>query len=177
MLKTLAIAILVAIGGFAIYVALQPSLGSVTRTAVLPAKPEAIFANVNDLHRFQEWSPWAKLDPNAKTSFEGPASGTGSVFTWSGNNDVGEGKMTIVGSRPNEEVNIKLDFAKPFTSTSMARFALKPEGEGTRATWSMSGERPYLARAMCILFNADKMVGDMFEKGLAELGRVSSASH
>ena len=128
------------------------------------------------MHKWQEWSPWAKLDPNAKTTFEGPQSGVGSAFAWAGNSQVGEGKMTIIESQPNESVKFKLDFAAPFESTSQAEFQLKPEGSGTNVTWSMTGERPFLARAICIVFNGDKMVGETFEKGLANLGSVATAT-
>ena len=75
-----------------------------------------------------------------------------------------------------DSVKIKLDFEKPFASKSVANFELKPEGAGTNITWSMTGRRHFLARAMCILFNADKMVGDRFEQGLANLGKVASSS-
>jgi len=27
---------------------------------------------VNDFHQWDAWSPWAKLDPDAKITFEGP---------------------------------------------------------------------------------------------------------
>lgn len=174
MLKFILAAIVVVIGGFAAYVAFQPATGTITRTAVLNAPPDAIFSNINDLHRWEAWSPWAKLDPNSKTKYEGPQSGVGSAFSWAGNHEVGEGKMTIVESKPNDEVKLKLDFAKPFENTSMADFTLKPEGSGTRVTWSMTGKQHFLGRAMCILFRADKMVGEMFEKGLTDLGKVSA---
>ena len=45
------------------------------------------------------WSPWAKIDPAAKITFEGPPAGTGAGYTWAGNNKVGEGRMTITDSQ------------------------------------------------------------------------------
>ena len=176
MLKTIALALLVIVLAFAGYVALQPAVGTVTRSATIAAPPSAVFPYVNDLHKWQDWSPWAKLDPNAKATFGGPQAGTGAVFSWSGNNEVGEGKMTIAESKPDDYVKMNIDFAKPFAGTSVAEFQLKPEGAGTNVTWSMTGERPFFARAMCILFNGDKMVGDMFEKGLENLGKVATSA-
>src|SRR4051812_47061770 len=89
-------------------VAMQPSEFRVTRTADIAAPPETVFAQVNDFHNWDAWSPWAKLDPAAKNAFEGPASGTGSGFAWAGNDKVGEGHMTITDSHPSDLIRIKL---------------------------------------------------------------------
>ena len=175
MLKAILAAIVLIVAGFAAYVALQPSLGVVERSAVLQAPAEAVFANINDLHRMQTWSPWAKLDPNIKMTYTGPEVGKGSVMSWTGNNEVGEGRMEIVDSVPDQSVKLKLDFIKPFSSTSTSSFTLHPEGSGTRVTWNMTGERPFLMRAICIAMGADKMMREMFDKGLADLGRISSS--
>ncbi len=176
MLKKIALALVLIVLAFTGYVALQPAVGTITRSATLAAAPSAVFPYLNDLHKWQDWSPWAKLDPNAKVTFEGPTSGVGSAFAWAGNREIGEGKMTIVASEPDTGVKMKIDFAKPFASNSIAEFKLKPDGAGTNVTWSMTGKRHFLARAMCIVFNADKMVGDTFEKGLANLGQVAAAA-
>lgn len=174
MLKTIALVVLVALLGFAGYVAMQPEEGTITRSATIAAPPSAVFPYINDLHKWQDWSPWAKLDPSAKTSFEGPPAGVGSAFGWSGNSEVGEGKMTIAESKPDELVKMDINFAKPFSSKSVSEFQLKSEGAGTNVTWSMTGKKPFFARAMCIIFNADKQVGSMFEKGLANLNQIVS---
>ncbi len=156
------------------YVALLPPVGTVTRSATLPASPDAIFANINELKKWESWSPWAKIDPNAKMTYEGPAAGVGSSFAWAGNSEVGEGKLTITESVPAKSVKYKLDFKAPMEGVSDAELSLSPDSGGTKVTWSMTGERPFVQRIFCVLFQADKMVGDMFDKGLANLGAVAS---
>ena len=172
MLKKILIAIVVLVAGFAGYVAMQPSEFHVERTATIAAPPANVFQHVDDLHKWDAWSPWAKLDPNAKTTFEGPASGNGAVFAWSGNDEVGEGKMTILDSRPDEAIKIKTEFVKPFPGSSTSGFTFKPEGDKTVVTWNMQSEQPFLMRAMCIIFNGKKMIGDQFDKGLSNLKTV-----
>src|SRR5678815_2422355 len=93
--------------------------------------------------RWEAWSPWAKIDPAMKQTFEGSPAGTGAIYTWAGNNEVGEGRMTITDTRPAEFVRIKLDFIKPFAATNNAEFTFKPEGEQTRVTWTMTGEKNF----------------------------------
>ena len=173
MLKSILFLIIAGLAAFGTYVALQPAVGTVTRSATLAAPPDAIFAHVNELKKWEGWSPWAKIDPNAKMTYTGPAAGAGASFSWDGNREVGSGTLTITDSKPGAHVKYNLDFLKPFASTSTAEIVMKPDGTGTNVTWTMTGERPFLARAMCILFNADQMVGDMFDKGLANLGKVA----
>jgi uncharacterized protein YndB with AHSA1/START domain len=162
----------------AIVIAMRPSQFRITRSATIAAPPADVFAQVNDFHRWQEWSPWAKRDPNAKNTYEGNASGTGAIFRWSGNSQVGEGCMTILESRPNELILIKLEFLRPFKATNSAEFTFQPAGKETAVTWSMSGRHQFVMKAFGLFMNMDKMVGGDFEKGLANLNAVvTSAPH
>jgi uncharacterized protein YndB with AHSA1/START domain len=171
-LKKILIALLAVIAVFLIVVALQPSEFQVERTATMAAPPATVFDQVNDFHKWDAWSPWAKLDPNAKITFEGPPSGAGTIMTWAGNNQVGEGKMTLTESKPNELVKINVDIVKPMEGSSTSEFAFKPEGDQTAVTWSMSGHQNFLAKAMCLVMNGKKMMSDIMDKGLANMKSV-----
>jgi len=175
MLKKILIVIVILIAIFAVIVALQPSEFRIARSITIAAPPATVFAQVNDLHKFQDWSPWAKLDPNAKTTFTGPATGVDSAFSWDGNNNVGAGIMTNIASQPNDLVRFRLDFLKPFAGTNTAEFTFKPEGNQTVVTWSMSGTNNFVGKAMSLIMNCDKLIGTQFEKGLADLKSVSEA--
>jgi uncharacterized protein YndB with AHSA1/START domain len=165
--------LLIALVGFIAFVATRPDEFRVARSTVIAAAPEKIFLRVNTLRLWQDWSPWAKLDPDAKTTFEGPESGVGAVMRWDGNNKVGQGSMTIIESRPNESIKFRLDFLKPMQATSAAEFTFKAEGGQTTVTWSMSGENNFVRKAMSVIMNCDKMIGGQFEKGLASLRDVA----
>src|SRR5437016_12341008 len=89
----IALAVVVAI--FVIVVSLQPAEFRVTRSAAIAAPSAGVFAHVNDLHKWQAWSPWAKIDPAMTQTYEGPPAGTGAVSAWSGNNNVGARRLTI----------------------------------------------------------------------------------
>ena len=172
MIKKVFIALVVLVAVFAGVVAMQPSEFSVERTATIDAPAAEVFAHVNDLHKWDAWSPWAKLDPNAKTGFEGAPSGKGAVFTWSGNDQIGEGRMTIVESQPNELIKIDAEFVRPFEGTSISKFTFKPEGDQTAVTWSMSAHHGFLEKAMCLIMNGKGMLGRELEKGLTNLRAV-----
>lgn len=175
MLVKILIGVAVVIAALAVFVATRPDEFSVSRTASIAAPAPAVFAQVNELRRWHAWSPWAKKDPNAKESFEGPAAGAGAIMSWAGNNEVGEGRMTIIESRPAELVRFKLEFFKPFAATNSAEFAFKDEGGRTAVTWTMRGQNNLIGKAMCLVFDMDKMVGGDFEKGLAGIRQIVEA--
>ncbi|MBP9855131.1 MAG: SRPBCC family protein [Candidatus Omnitrophica bacterium] len=155
-----------------IFISSRLSEFKVTRSTTISASAENIFNQVNDFHNWEAWSPWLELDPNAKNTFNGPASGVGSSFHWVGNQNVGEGSMTITESRPNEAIKIRLDFIKPFPGTSNVDFQFVPQGNQTNVTWSMSGKNNFMAKAVGLFMDCDKMIGDQYEKGLSNLKAV-----
>ena len=159
-----------------VVVAVQPSEFRITRTTTVAAPPSALFAQVNDFHKWEAWSPWAKLDPNAKATFEGVSAGEGAVFAWAGNSKVGEGRMTVIESRPAERIRIRLDFVQPMAGTSTAEFTFRPEGDRTAVTCAMFGQNNFLSRAICLFMNQDKMIGGYFEKGLENLKALTEAA-
>src|SRR6267378_6963575 len=162
-LKIILIAGAAVIMVFLIVVALQPPEYRVARSIVIPGPPSDVFAQVNDFHKWNAWSPWAKLDPAMKQTFEGASAGAGAVYTWTGNKEVGEGRMTLAESRPHELIRIDLEFLKPFAATSIAEFTFKPEGNQTAVTWSMAGRVNFVAKAIHMFVDMDKLIGANFE--------------
>lgn len=157
-------------------VAMQPAEFRIARTATIAAPASTVFAQVNDFRNWEAWSPYAKLDPAMKKTYAGAPAGTGAVYAWNGNNEVGEGRTTITESRPNDLVRIKLEFVRPFAATNDVEFTFRPEGERTAVTWSMTGRNSFMAKAVGLVMNMDKMVGGQFEQGLAQMKSVAEAA-
>lgn len=168
--------IVVALGIFAAVVAMQPDDFRVTRSAEINAPPSAVFPHVNDFHKWAKWSPWVKLDPNAKYTYEGSPAGEGAIHGWAGNDKVGEGSMTILESKPHERIKIRLDFIKPFEDTSEVVFTFVPASESTpdktKVTWDMSGKSNFIAKAMCLVMQMNKVMEATFDEGLANMKQV-----
>jgi uncharacterized protein YndB with AHSA1/START domain len=155
------------------FAATRPSKFRVLRQASIKAPPEKIFPLIADFHNWTSWSPWEKKDPALKRTFSGAASGKGAIYAWEGNRDVGTGRMEITDASSPSRITIQLDFIKPFEGHNVTDFTLQPEGGATTVTWDMHGPLAYMARVFGIFVNMDKMIGNDFEAGLANLKAVA----
>lgn len=176
MLKKILLILVALVAIVLVIAAFQPSEFRVTRSAIIAAPAATVFAEVNDFHRWQGWSPWEKLDPAMKRTFDGAAAGLGAGYAWEGNSEVGSGRMTITESRPAERILIKLEFLKPMPGICPTEFTFRPEGGATKVTWTMSGTNNYLGKIFCLFMNMDKMVGGQFEQGLANLKALTETA-
>jgi hypothetical protein len=161
---------------FLVVVAMRPAAFKIERKTTISAPPQVVFEQVNNFRNWRAWSPWEKRDPALQRTYEGPNAGNGAVYSWVGNKEVGEGRMTIVDSRPGELVRIKLEFFKPFAATNTAEFTFVPQAGDTLVTWSMSGRHNFMAKGFCMFMDMDKMVGGDFEKGLAAMKTVAEGA-
>ncbi|MBF8178710.1 MULTISPECIES: SRPBCC family protein [Oxalobacteraceae] len=169
MFKIIAIAVLVVIIAILVFATTKPDTFRVERTTTIKAPPEKIYPLINDFHSWTTWSPYEKKDPDMKRTHSGAASGQGAVYEWDGDKNVGKGRMEITESSPASRIVIKLDFLAPFEAHNTAEFTLQPQGDATQVTWSMYGPANYMSKLMSVFFNMDKMVGDDFAIGLANL--------
>lgn len=157
---------------FLIVVATRPAAFSITRTTTIARPVTSVYPHVNDLRKWQAWSPWAKKDPDARTTYSGPIEGPGSSMQWEGNREVGEGTMTIVNSTPSQQVELRLDFKKPFEATHDAVLSFSEADGQTTVRWTMTGNNGFMGKAVSLFIDCDSMVGGDFEKGLASLKSI-----
>ena len=150
-------------------IATRPSTFHIERSITIAAPPEVVFAHIDDFHEWAAWSPWEKLDPQMKRTYGGAPKGTGATYGWTGNDQVGEGRMTITEAVPPSKVAIKLEFIKPFAMVNDTLFVLTPAGEGTKLTWNMDGRHNFVSKGMSLFMDMDKQVGPDFERGLAAI--------
>lgn len=161
--------IVAGVGVLAAFIARRPSEFAIERSASMAAPPDIVFGLVNDFHRWEGWSPWAKLDPAMKVTYDGPAAGPGASYAWQGDSKVGAGRMAIVESKPNEQISVDLEFLKPFAARNTAIFTFQPDSAGTKVTWTMRGHSDFMGKAVGLFMNMDDLVGKQFEQGLASM--------
>jgi uncharacterized protein YndB with AHSA1/START domain len=171
----IAVVLAIAIAIVLILAAAKPDTFSVQRGTAMKAPPEKIFSLINDFHRWGTWSPWESKDPAMQRSFSGAESGTGAVYAWDGNKNVGSGRMEILDVAAPSKIVIKLDFFKPFEGHNTAEFTMLPQGDTTSVTWVMHGPARFISKVMQVFMNLDQMIGRNFEAGLANIKRLTES--
>jgi hypothetical protein len=150
---------------------LLPSTVLVSRSVDIAAPPEKVFAIVGDLKRFNEFSPWADIDPNTQYTFAGPEQGVGQTMSWASTNErAGSGSMTMTDYQSPTHVAYDLEFAG--MGKSEASWDLEPTTAGTKATWWFSTRADgTMMRWLGLMF--DRWIGADYEKGLTRLKAVA----
>jgi hypothetical protein len=134
-------------------------------------RPNAeVFEYIRHLKNQDNFTVWARMDPNMKKEYRGTDGTVGFVSAWEGNSDVGKGEQEIIGINEGKRVDFELRFLKPFESTSpayMATEAVSPTQ--TKVKWGMNGKMIYPLNIMGLFMNMDEMIGKDFETGLNNL--------
>jgi hypothetical protein len=173
MVRNIALVIALVIVSLLAYATTRPGTLRVQRVTTIKASPDKIFPLINDFHRWNQWSPYEKIDPAMKRAYSGAAAGTGAVYEWDGDRNVGQGRMEITDASQPARVTIKLDFVRPLEGHNVAEFALVPQGDSTQVTWTMAGPTPYIGKLIGVFINMDTMIGSQFDSGLASLKAIA----
>jgi len=149
---------------------LAPKTYDVSRSIEIKKSKSDVFKVLRSLKRQDEWSPWAKKDPNMKKEFKGTDGEVGAISYWLGNKDVGEGEQEITKIIEGERIEGQLRFMKPFKSESDCYFITdEVSADSTKVTWGFSGKNKFPMSIMMLFMSMDKMVGKDFEEGLSSL--------
>jgi hypothetical protein len=158
-----------------VFVATRPNGVPIRRSTRINAAPDKIFPFINDLKQWQVWSPYEEIDPNLKRDYSGSPSGEGAVYAWDGNNKIGSGRMQITHAAFPRQIDLALEFFRPFKASNRAEFTLQPAGGQTEVTWTLIGGNSVKCKVMGLFMNMDKMIGGHHEKGLLRLKQVVEA--
>tara|TARA_R110002051_G_scaffold219146_1_gene282986 strand:+ start:3657 stop:4184 length:528 start_codon:yes stop_codon:yes gene_type:complete len=170
----IALYILLGLIFFIIILALiAPKNYHVSRSIHITAPKEVVFEYLKYLKKQEEWSPWAKKDPNMNRKFTGIDGEVGAINYWNGNKEVGEGEQEITKIVDGERVEGELRFFKPFNSTSDCYMTSEAISESeTKVTWGFSGKNKFPMSIFSLFVSMDKMVGKDFEAGLSQLKSI-----
>lgn len=174
-LKGLFLLLLGVVALFFVVALLLPRTAHLERSISTDASPATVYGLVNGFQRFNEWSPWAKLDPSTRYTYSGPQTGVGARMEWaSANADVGNGSQEIIAVEPDRSVTNRLDFGTGNPSIAVIR--LDPEGAGTRITWSLDSDfsDSLLGRYFGLML--ERMVGPDYERGLVQLKALAEST-
>lgn len=153
--------------------ALAPAV-QVSRSVLVERPASIIYPLISNLRAFNEISPWFDADPKADYQFTGPREGEGQAAQWvSSVQDVGAGQQKIIHVTPNQRVEMDHTIGR---LAAHSVFALAPEGEATKATWTMRLDcGPSWQNASCRYLNLleQQAKGQQIEAALAKLKKIS----
>ena len=161
------IAAAILVGALLLLAASRPSSFRVHRTTLIQARPETVYAILQDFRKFGAWSPWEKLDPAMTKTCSGQ--GQGAVYEWEGNRKAGAGRMEITAAVAPSRITIQLDFFRPIKNRNLTEFILEGQDHATLVTWTMEGPQSFIGKMMGLFVNLERMIGSDFEAGLANL--------
>jgi len=116
-----------------------PSEVNVERSVTIHAQPSDIHPYVNDFRNWSGWTAWAKRDTNITNIYEGPETGAGSIYKWSGNEEAGSGMLTMTKSDSNQGIWYDMSM-EDGQFLSKGSISYKPKGDSTAVTWSYQAE-------------------------------------
>lgn len=157
--------------GLALIGLLQPVHYKISRTAVISASDSVVFQHINRFPAWEKWNPFSQDDPTVKNTYSGAAEGKGAKMAWTGEK-TGEGNMEISESVAPGKIRYVLNFTDMGT-TSIGGFDLVDKGGATEVTWFMEGDNGFISRIFWGIMPMNDMIGKDFEKGLANLNRVT----
>jgi len=142
----------------------------VVRHKIIHAPIETVYEAVADLGKWEAWSPWLMMEPDATVSVAPDKKS----YSWTGNR-VGEGHMALTDKTPHSSARYDLTFLKPFKSQAKVAMDLKPVDGGTKVTWSMDSALPFFMFFMKNMM--ETFIGMDYERGLHLLKDYAEDGH
>jgi hypothetical protein len=170
-LRITGISLLVIVIVYLVLCAIAPPM-SIEKSIVINAKDSLIFSKFGDFKQWDSWSPWSESDPAipANSKYTGTPYTKGHQVEWVSKKE-GSGRQVIEEITPYTYIKTALYFPAENTTPGYSEFKLADEGTGTKVTWNMKGNMPFMMRGMFMVMGVNKMLGKTFDKGLQNLKR------
>lgn len=148
-----------------------PSEFGVERKVSIDMSKGEVFEYVKLLKNQDNFSVWAKIDPNMKKEFKGVDGTVGFISAWKSKHpDVGSGEQEITGMNNGNRIDYQLRFLEPFESTSSAYMIFNSiDSTKTGVLWGFEGEMPYPMNLMLLFVDMERELGGNLQDGLDNL--------
>jgi hypothetical protein len=175
-IKKSLVAVVVVITALVSYLVTRPGAYKVERSTTVSAVVTIVFGQLEDFKAWPAWSAWDRRDPRMKKTFGGPTLGIGSTLAWQGDDQVGEGKLTIIENEAPIHIKYRVELTRPVAAVGTMTLDLAPQGpEATVVTWTMEGTRDLKGKLTLPFSSWPEKLGQDFAASLASLKQVSEA--
>ena len=149
--------------GLLIFLLRQPANFEVDRTLLIDAPVDRVFQTIRNFKTWPQWSPWLMHAPECKLEYSDNYQDSGGHYRWDGKL-VGAGTLTHVDIQQGLSIDQRIEFLRPFKSSSEVSWTFDPHDEQTRVHWIMRGSMPFLFRFMTPMMT--EMVSKDYDLGL-----------
>lgn len=143
----------------------------VKRSISINRPKQAVYDYVKYLKNQNDFSVWAKIDPNMKIDYRGTDATVGFVSAWdSPVKEAGKGEQEITKISEGERIDYIIRFFKPMQSTDNAYIEFNSENDSTTSvTWAIYGNMKYPMNLSLLFMDMDAMLGKDLSSGLSNL--------
>ena len=136
------------------------------RSTTIDASKDFVYEHVSTFAGMNEWSPWTEKDPEMTSSIEGEDGAIGTVYKWSGNDDVGVGSQTITELG---DGMIKTHMVFEGMGEADATIQLTEADGKTTATWHYDQDVTFPGTIFMMFVDMEEMLGPDYQKGMDKL--------
>ena len=139
----------------------------VDRAVTINADRALVYNNVSKFEIFEQWSPWAQMDPSQEVTVTGEDGQVGAKMAWvSESDEVGSGSQEITKATQ-DRIEMNLEFTAPWQSKSLVYYDFSGEDGNVTVNWGYEGEGNLLTKLM-----VEGMLGENYEQGLTDLKKM-----
>ncbi len=159
----LLIAIAVIVVVLLVYLVTLDGEYTVDRHLQIDAPVDRVFATIVDFKSWTDWSPWLLHEPETRLEYSDNYDQEQGYYSWDGEM-VGAGKLTHVAIQPNQSIEQRIEFIRPFKAVSRVAWSFAEADGQTDVHWIMQGKMPFLFRPMTEMTR--QMVAKDYDLGL-----------
>lgn len=172
-LKILLYTLAALLGIYLILCLLGPSEVKFERSVKIQAPVGKVFDQVANFQNWPNWSPWSKEDPAMTNTYGGTPATVGHRTDWK-SKKMGDGSQELVEVTPNEALKIRLAFSFDPEEPLYVSWKFSGDSTQTQATWQFdSGHYSFFQRGMMYVIGMQSMMEGYYDRGLADLKKVS----
>ena len=119
----------------------------VSESVVIDVPIDKVFAYILDLRSWKDWNAWIRYEKDVPLEYSDDVSTEGGYYSWDGK-VIGSGKLSHNKIVTNERIEQKVQFFKPFKSSSDISWVFEKKGDKTKVTWGMNGKLPFFMKPM-----------------------------
>lgn len=167
-IKYIFLLLLLSLVSLTVFIATQKGDFTVERSKVIKIQRVPLFNFVNDYRNWEDFGSWVLEDPTIQVTYPQSTSGLNASFSWKGNDGNGDMKTTAVTDA--QTISQKMNIDGTLADVS---WVFKDTLGGTKVTWKSKGTMSFVFKIYSALNGgADKVIGTMYEKSLANLDKI-----